>query len=389
MPSVVLLDFPEPDFTEGAPHPRMTAQVLGHSEAEREFLAAFNSGRSHHAWLLSGARGIGKATLAWRIARFLLTTAPGGGLLSPEPPQSLDVAPDHPVLSQIEALSEPRLYLLRRGLNDQKPPTPSAQILVKEVRELSKFFHLSAADGGRRVAIVDCMDEMNVAAANAFLKLLEEPPPNVTFLLISHQPAQLLPTIRSRCRSLRLGPLSPNDLSDALTAAGGAVDPGDRLALAELAGGSVGVAFELTNLNGLELYQSLIDLLGGLPQISRSRLQALSDAGSGKGNEAQFDLIVTLIDLFLARLARAAAIGGLPPDAARGEGDLIARLSTTPQIAPQQAALTWANLAQALGGRARAGRAVNLDAASLLLDMLLAIESEARILGVTRSGIRA
>ena len=378
-------DLPESDRIDGAPHPRDTALLIGHQDAERAFLNSYNAGKLHHAWLITGPRGVGKATLAWRMARFLLATPQDDGMFA-APPQTLEIPPDHPIARRMAAGSEGRATLLR-PLFDQKKDKLAAIIDVDQVRDLKSAFQLKAADGGRRCVVVDSLDEMNPNAANAFLKLLEEPPPEVTFFLMSHRPSGLLPTIRSRCRELRIGPLSPDDLSDALTAAGGAVDPADRVALAELAGGSVGVAFELTNLNGLELYQSVVDLLGGLPQISRSRLQSLTEAG--KGSAAQFDLIVTLLDLFLARLARAAAMGGLPPDAARGEGDLIARLSTTPQAAPQQAALQWANLAQALGLRARAGRAVNLDAASLLLDMLLAIESEARILGVTRSGIRA
>ncbi|MFN3607153.1 MAG: DNA polymerase III subunit delta', partial [Cypionkella sp.] len=211
----------------------------------------------------------------------------------------------------------------------------------------------------------------------------EEPPAGVTFFLITHQPARLLPTIRSRCRELRLGPLPPDDLSDALTAAGGDIAPQDRMALAQLAGGSVGRAFELTNLDGLRLYQSLVDLLGGLPRpdrpsLDRPRLdrpsaQALAEAASGKGAEAQFDLIIALIDTFLARTARAAALGALPPDAARGESALIAGLAAQPA-----SARAWAELAQALGIRARRGRAVNLDPAALVLDMLLAIEAGAR-----------
>jgi DNA polymerase-3 subunit delta' len=363
---------PQPDQTQGAPHPR-EAHLIGHSAAAEAFLDAFNSARLHHAWMISGPRGVGKATLSWKIARFLLATPDDdGGMFAPPPPASLDIADDHPVSRRLTALSEPRLFLLRRPY-DEKTERLKTDITVDEVRRMKSFFSLSAADGGRRVAIVDSLDEMNPSAANALLKLLEEPPPQVTFLLITHQPARLLPTIRSRCRELRLGPLDAGDLSDALTAAGGNVAPEDRTALAELAGGSVGRAFELTNLDGLRLYQSLIDLLGGLPRLDRTRLQTLAEAASGKGAEAQFDLIIALIDLFLARTARAAALGGLAPDAAGGEGTLIGRLAANPATARP-----WAELAQALGNKARRGRAVNLDPAALVMDMLLAIEAGAQ-----------
>ena len=370
-------DNPESDRIEGAPHPRDTPHLIGHATAERAFLDAYNAGKLHHAWLMTGPRGVGKATLAWRMARFLLATpALGGGMFDDAPAaQSLDVSPDHPIARRIAARAESRAALIR-PLYDPKKDRLAAIIDVEQIRELKAKFSLKATDGGRRTIIVDSIDEMNPNAANAFLKLLEEPPAEVTFFLISHRPSGLLPTIRSRCRELRIGPLSPSDLSDALTAAGGEVDPRDRVALAELAGGSVGAAFALTNLNGLGLYQSLVDVLSGLPSMNRAKLQSLTEAG--KGNEAQFNLIVTLLDMFLARTARAGSMGGLAPDAAKGEGDVIARLATTPA-----AALAWANLAQVLGVRARRGRAVNLDAAALLLDMLLAIEAEARSLGVT------
>jgi DNA polymerase-3 subunit delta' len=362
----------QPDQTQGAPHPR-EAHLIGQTAAQSAFLDAFNSARLHHAWMISGPRGVGKATLAWKIARFLLATPDDdGGMFAPAPPNSLDIPDDHPVARRLTALSEPRLFLLRRPY-DEKTERLKTDITVDEVRRMKSFFSLSAADGGRRVAIVDSLDEMNPSAANALLKLLEEPPPKVTFLLITHQPARLLPTIRSRCRELRLGPLDATNLSDALTAAGGDVAPEQRVALAELAGGSVGRAFELTNLDGLRLYQSLIDLLGGLPRLDRTRMQTLAEAASGKGAEAQFDLIIALIDLFLARTARAAALGGLAPDAAGGEGTLIGRLAANPATAR-----TWAELAQALGNKARRGRAVNLDPAALVMDMLLAIEAGAQ-----------
>ena len=364
-------DIPEPDRMEGAPHPRNTLNLLGQNAAESTFLAAYNTGRLHHAWLMTGPRGVGKATLAWRIAKFLLATPePDGGMFAPPPPTALDL-PDSPILHRIAALSESRLHLVRRTIN---PDTGKMRqvITVEDIRAMTKFFSLTAADGGRRVAIIDSADEMNQNAANALLKLLEEPPAKVTILLISHQPARLLPTIRSRCRELRLMPLSARDLSDALTGAGGEVDPQDRAALAELAGGSVGEAFQMTNLDGLKLYGALIRVMATLPRLDRHMALTLAEAGAKKGAEAQFDLIVTLIDLFLARTARAGTLHQLPPEAARGESALIERLAPTPH-----AGRVWADLAQVLGNRARRGRAVNLDPAALLMDMVLKIDETA------------
>ena len=368
-------DIPEPDRIDGAPHPRATERLLGQSGAEATFLAAYNHGRLHHGWLITGPRGVGKATMAWRLARFLLATPDNdGGMFAPPAPESLDIPPSHPVARRLQALSEPRLFLLRRPY-DVKTERLKQDITVDEVRRMKSFFTLSAADGGHRVAIIDAVDDMNPSAANALLKLLEEPPARVTLLLIAHQPARLLPTIRSRCRELRLSPLSPVDLSDALTAAGGEVAPEDRVALAELAGGSVGAAFALTNLDGLKLYARLIRLFATLPRLDRPQVLALAEAGALRGAEAQFDLIVTLMDLFLARLARAGTLGHPPPAAAPGEADLITRLSPNPAIARH-----WAELAQTIGLRARRGKAVNLDPAALLLDMVLKIDEAAATL---------
>jgi DNA polymerase-3 subunit delta' len=368
-------DIPEADSIEGAPHPRATSVLLGQGSAEATFLQAFNTGRLHHGWLITGPRGVGKATLAWRLARFLLASPEDdGGMFAAPPPETLDIPDNHPVARRIAALSEPRLFLLRRAYDEKKAKLQDV-ISVDEVRKMKSFFTLSAADGGRRVAIIDAVDEMNPAAANALLKLLEEPPKSVTMFLISHQPARLLPTIRSRCRELRLGPLSAQDLSDALTMASGEVMPDDRIALAELAGGSVGEAFRMTNLEGLALYARLVKLMATLPRLDRVQALAFAEAGAGRGAEAQFDLIVTLLDLFLARLARAGTCGTTPPEAAPGEAALIARLAPNPLAARE-----WASLAQTLGLRARRGKAVNLDPAALLMDMLLQIDEAAATL---------
>ncbi len=365
---------PEPDRADGAPHPRETHTLFGQGAAEAAFLDAYSTGRLHHGWLLTGPRGVGKATLAWRLARFLLA-APladesGPGLFgdSPPAPATLDIPADHPVARRMLSGSEPRLFVLRRGPNE-KGDRLSADIRVDEVRKLMSFLHLSVADGGRRVIIVDAADEMNPSASNALLKALEEPPALTTFLLVSHQPSGLLPTIRSRCRELRLTPLDPEDLARALTAAGAETE--DPAALTILAGGSAGAAIRLVNQDGLATYADLIGMFSTLPRLDRSRAIQIADS-VGRGNDGRFDLLVALLDLFLARLAHVGIAGAAGPEAARAEAALLARLC--PGVA---AARVWAEMQQSLGARARQGKAVNLDPGALLLDMILKIDQTA------------
>ncbi len=378
-------DPPEPDRLEGAPHPRECPRLIGQESAEAAFLSALRAGRLHHAWLIHGPRGTGKATLAWKIARFLLskappdagTGAPDAGLFadaapapSPPPvPESLDTDPDTPLAHRLRALAEPRLFLLRRPL-DEKTGRLRQQITVDEVRRLKNFFAMSAADGGRRVVIIDSADEMNPSAANALLKILEEPPEGAVLLLVSHQPARLLPTIRSRCRDLRCHPLAPDDLARALSQAGAEIEPGRETALAALAGGSVGAAIRLSMLGGLEAYQEICDLFSPRAGLDRTRALALAESAAGRGEAGaeRLDLLLHLFDLFLARLARTGAAGPPMVEAAREEAALLVRLAPGPT-----AGRGWAALQQELGARARHGRAVNLDPAALILDMIFRI----------------
>ena len=365
---------PEPDRIEGAPHPRQTQRLIGQGAAEESFRDAYASGRLHHAWLLTGPLGVGKATLAWRIARFLLATpeTAAAGLFADTPaaPATLDIAADHPVARRLLAGSEGRLFVLRRAWDEEKKRLKTV-ITVDEVRKMRNFLHMSAADGGRRVVIVDPADEMNTAAANALLKMLEEPPHGVVFLLVSHQPSGLLATIRSRCRELRLSTLAPADLAEAVRAAG--VEHGDSDALAALAGGSVGEAIRLTNLDGLETYAELVRLFASLPRLDRPAALKLADTVAQRGTAEKFDLMLTLFDLFLARLARSGTLGLAGAEAAPGEAALFRRLAPSPA-----AARTWAALHQTLGARARHAKAVNLDPASLVLDMVLKVDETAR-----------
>ncbi len=356
-----------PDRLPGAPHPRDTAALIGQDAAQAAFLDAFNSGKLHHAWLLTGPRGVGKATLAWRIARFLLATPDpeSGGMFAASAPDTLDIPADHPVARRITSGGEGALKSITRSV-DEKTKRLRKQIVVDDIRALNGFFQMSAADGGRRVVIVDDADEMNPNAANALLKMLEEPPARATILLISHRPSGLLPTIRSRCRTLRLGTLSPGEMAQAIAASG--VDMADDpAALAALSGGSVGGALRLSLMGGVQIYAELAALMEGLPRMDRARAIKLAEAAATRGAEQKLALLFSLVDIMLARLARTGALG-MPPEteAVRGEAGLLSRLSPTPAQGR-----TWAEAAQQISARAQHGLAVNLDPAALVLDTLL------------------
>ncbi|MFT3973428.1 MAG: DNA polymerase III subunit delta' [Amaricoccus sp.] len=348
----------EPDCLPGAPHPRETAGLYGQDAAEAQFLAAAGAGRLHHAWLLTGPRGVGKATLAWRIARALVA----GG-----PVTTLQMDPGAPAFRTLAGLASPRLFLCRRPWDD-KAERLRVAITVEEVRALKEFFQLSATDGGHRVAIVDAADELNASAANALLKILEEPPADAVLLLVCHRPAGLLPTIRSRCRELRLGPLGPADMHRALAGAGAEVDA--SAALATLAGGSVGAAMRLAGENGAAIYEAITGLLRQTPLDRRGAL-ALADGATGRDAAGRYELTLELIGTALGRLALAGAGAPVEP-VSTAEAEMLARLGASPAHAQ-----VWARLAPAIAARTAHARAVNLDPGQVILDTLLQIDAAA------------
>lgn len=361
---------PESDRIDGAPHPRFAASVVGHdlqSDRVREALA----GDMHHAWLLTGPMGIGKASFAWSFAGTLLATSPGGGFFGEAHPTDLGLDPEHPIRARIEALSAPRLALIRRGWDD-KAKRLKTQISVDEVRQLHGFLRLSSPDGGRRVVLIDTADDMNNAAANALLKLLEEPPADTVFLLISHRPGGLLPTIKSRCRTLRFDPLSAADLVTVL-AKGGVDVPSEGLdTLIALSDGSAGRAVQLLEQDGLALYGALTDLIATCPSLDRATALTVANATLGRGAEARRDLTLRLLETLLSRMART-GVGAPPPHfASPAEETLCHRLAQTPA-----AGRVWAHAAQTLPAKARQALSVNLDPSGVILDMILKVNEMA------------
>jgi DNA polymerase-3 subunit delta' len=232
------------DRVEGFAHPRETFVLLGQDVALARAARALRSGRPPSAWLITGAPGIGKATLAYRIARYLLSFgATDAG------PQDLTVPENNVAARQVAAQSHPGLLVLKRAINPKTGKLMTV-LSVDEIRRLANFFGMTSGAGGWRVAIVDTADDMNDNAANALLKMLEEPPSDAMLLLLSNTPGRLLPTIRSRCQRLDLRPLDDAVLEKALAGYLPETSAAERASLARLSGGSIGAALTLATGDG-------------------------------------------------------------------------------------------------------------------------------------------
>lgn len=265
----------EPETT--VPTPRETTALFGHRNAEQTLLTAYRSGRIPHAWLIGGAQGIGKATLAYRMARFVLAHSDPAAQ-GVQNGDNLYVDQDHPVARQVANGSHGGLLTLERTANEKG--TMRTVITVDESRETIGFFGSTAASvGGWRVCVVDTVDELNANASNALLKILEEPPARSLFLLISHAPARVLPTIQSRCRKLPLRPLETDEVIQAAAEAVGLTRRDAALAeAADAAEGSVARALTLLGGQSLGLHQRTLELLNRLPQLDQRALHALGEA---------------------------------------------------------------------------------------------------------------
>lgn len=355
----------EPDRLEGFSLPREIDRLFGHEAALHEFHDALESGRMHHAWLIVGPEGVGKATLAYRFARTVLAEGERGDVRAP-------IDRDHPVFRKVAALSHPNLLLIRRSWVE-KSKRYSQWIGVEEVRRLRAFLGHSAGGGGWRVVIVDRADELNQNAANALLKALEEPPPKTLFLLISSAEGRLPVTIRSRTRTLRVTALGKEELESAVRAAlvrDGHETDDETLAIAlALSEGSVRRALELVSNGGIELYREILVALGGLPEIEGPELHRLVDRLSGAAESERFDLYLALLLGLIERLIRFAATG---TGATAEEQRLAARLLSPANLAH------WAEAWEAISEAKAEAQALNLDRGILLLESWFRLQQLAR-----------
>ena len=297
-------DIVETDRIEGMDHPRQTASLIGQDGALAIVSRALRSGRPPQAWLICGPPGVGKATLAYRIARYLLAYG-----ASDRGPADLSVPAKHPACVQVAAGSHPGLLALKRGVDHDTGKLMSV-LSVGEVRRLSGFFGLTSGAGGWRVAVVDTADDMNDNAANALLKLLEEPPSRAMLLVLSNTPGRLLPPIRSRCQRLNLRPLSQPDMEAELQRLLPEKSAEERASLARLACGSLGAALRLAGGDGLMLAEEADRLIDKAAQPDIPALFALAEKLSRITDG--LDMLGAFLTQALAERIRARALGGQP-----------------------------------------------------------------------------
>ena len=369
----------------GVPAPRENPELRGQAAAEGVLLRAAGEGRLAHAWLLTGPRGVGKATLAFRFARHLLAQTSRSddepGLFgAPAPPAGdMALAPDHPVFRRVASGGHLDLMVLAPGVNEQTG-RPRTEITVDQVRKANDFLRLTAAEGGWRIVVVDSADDLNANAANALLKILEEPSRQSLLLLVSHAPGRLLPTIRSRCCHLALRALPEATVGDLLRRHLPELDPAEASALARLAEGSIGRALDLAEVGGLELYGELVALMAGLAGgggrpaagLDAERLHGFADKLARGTDLSPFRAARDLLLWWLARAVRARALGRGPEAVTGEERPVLSGLAGRGSLADWLA--LWDKVSHLL---ARVESA-NLDRKQALLAAFLELEALAR-----------
>lgn len=350
-----ILEAPEVDALPDIPLPRQRARLVGHRETERELLDAYRSERLHHAWILGGPKGIGKATLAYRFARFAIANPDRFGA-EVAAAKDLSLSETHPVFRQVASGANPNLLHLRRPWDD-KAKRFKTELPVDEIRKTVSFFGSTASAAAWRICIVDAADDMNISSANALLKILEEPPARCLFLVLSHAPGRLLPTIRSRCRRLDMSPLSGEDLVEGLRdLCPEDLPPAREMEdLIQFADGSLRSALTLLSGDGLAINRGFVRLAERAPDIDLAALHGLADLVSARGQTDNWESFQHIARQWLHQRMRACA----------GDG-------------PQRL-VSWADMWEKMNRAAADADALNLDRKQVVLDVFRTLSQVMRM----------
>ncbi len=288
----------ESDKNPNAPHPRKTQKLVGQTKAKGMFLDSYNSGKLHHAWLIHGPEGIGKATLAWKMVKFILSESPS---------QNIESQNNKALISgRINALSEPSILLCRR-LFDKIKKKPFQEISIDQIRKINQFFSLSNTNSQWRIVIIDSINDLSHSAANALLKILEEPPEKGLFLLICKNKESILPTIKSRCRLVGCSFLNQTEFGNVLNGLeSSSIQENDMSTLYALSQGSVGRALDIVANDGMKIFEKILKLINFKEDMERKKIWELLDQKADLiTKKIHEDLIKRLILLALSRIATA------------------------------------------------------------------------------------
>jgi len=366
------------DVGAGLP-PRQNPELIGHEAAESTLLQAWSAGRLPHAMLLAGPRGVGKATLAFRLARFLLANgAPGegrGGLFGNAAPlpASLALPPEHPVFRRVAAGGHADLLTVERTWNE-KTKRMRGEIVVDDARAVPGFLRLTPAEGGWRIVVVDGPEEMNRNAANALLKILEEPPRRSLLILVSHNPGRLLPTIRSRCRKIALKALPEATVGELMTRWRPDLAACYDAALARLAAGSIGRAVDLADAGGLSLYRELLKLLGALPRLDIPALHGFADRLARPDADEAYRTAVELLLGWLPRMVTRA----VRPEPFEEDEIVPGEAALMRRLAARRGLDRWVEVWEKVARLFAQADGLNLDKKQVVLDAFLELEGAAR-----------